>query len=176
MTVDSSWDLPLELEIAPAPVPKTGGATGGRGRPRGVIRRDFETIDGVDFYVEEIAPESFPPARRGKGKVGKYAAPKPRTVEAAGSGSGLWTGSQGDQTLLNTCLPHTKAAMKFAAEHGSLVDAPWQVIGITALKRAVRAARVFEEENCPPWEVQHVIDDWDEDLKAIMEEVNREHE
>jgi hypothetical protein len=128
----------------------------------------LEIRDGVEFRVEVHAPESFPSSKRGKGKVGKYATPKPRTVEESGSGSGLWTGTNIDRTLLNSCRRHTARATRWAKDHGSLVDAPWEVIGKRALFQAVRAARVFEEENCPPWEVAHVLDDWDMDLDELL--------
>jgi hypothetical protein len=168
--MDTSWDLPLDLEIGPPPV---GGGSGGRGgrvaRPKGVVARSSETRDGVEFQVETLAPESFPRTKRGKGRVGKYATPKPRTVEGAGSGSGLWTGTNIDRTLLNSCRRDTVRAARWAKEFGSLVDAPWEVIGKRALFRAVRAARDFEAENCPAWEVQHVLDDWDMDLSELLE-------
>ena len=175
MTVDSSWDRTPGALLLDAPLPKTAKRTGGGGRearPRGVARTDFEILDGVEYRVEVLHPESFPPARRGKGKVASYATPKPKTVAGRGSGSGLWTGSQGDTTLRNCCRRDTRAAAKWAKKYGSLVDAPWNVIGKRALFAAVRAVRVYEEEACPPWEIAHVLEDWDEDLLRIMDEIN----
>ena len=175
MTVDSSWDRTPGALLLDAPLPKTAKRTGGGGRearPRGVARTDFEIRDGVEYRVEVLHPESFPPARRGRGKVAGYATPKPKTVAGRGSGSGLWTGSQGDTTLLNCVLRHTVAATKYAKRHGSLVNAPWHVLGKTNLIRAVRAARTWEEEYCPVYDQAHVLEDLDEDLKKILDEIN----
>lgn len=172
--MDSSWDLPLNLEIGDAPEPRVGGR--GRNRPKGVLRLRSELRDGVEYLVEEHAPESGAPVRRGKGRVGKYATSKLRSREAAGSGTSLWTGSQGDRPLLNSPLRHKKSADAWALEHGSLVDAPWDVIGITNLKRAVRAARDHEAENCPPEEVAHVLEDWGEDMEELLRELDGNHD
>lgn len=92
----------------------------------------------------------------------KYASPKPMTIVGRGSGSGLWTGCQGDQTLLNACMPSTKRAEAWVRKHGSLVDAPADVIGKRALLRAVRAVRDNESENCPLDEVAHWLEDMGE--------------
>jgi hypothetical protein len=174
MTVDSSWEVapvPIILTAADTPAVKRTGGGGRKARPTGVARVETEIRDGVEFRKEVLHPESFPATRRGRGKVAAYAAPKPKWVVGRGSGSGLWTGSQGDITLLNCVRRDTRAATKWALKHGSLVDAPWQVIGKRALFSAVRAARTFEEESCPPWEVAHVLEDLDEDLARIMDEI-----
>lgn len=156
------------LKAAP---PGTSKPTGGRvGRPHGVIRRDLEERDGKLYTVEYLAPESFPPAKRGRGKIGGYAKPKMKTVFGSGSGSGLWTGSQGDTTLLNCVLRHNVRATKWALKHGDLHDAPWHVIGRTNLYRAVRAARDFEAEVCPRYEQAHVIDDMISDFEELARE------
>lgn len=154
---------------------KRGGFGGGtRARAHGVIRRTEEYRDGKLYEVEVLAPESFPKKRRGRGLVGKYATPKMRTVEnGGGSGSGLWTGSQGDTTLLNSALRHTVRATKWARKYGDLYDAPWDVIGITNLYRGVRAARDFEAENCPVYERAHVIEDLIEDMERLIADEKR---
>lgn len=149
---------------------EAGSRAFGTGRPHGVIRRTEEYRDGKLFTVEIHAPESFPPAKRGRGKIGSYAKPKMRTVFGSGAGSGLWTGSQGDTTLLNCVLRHNVRATKWARKHGDLFDAPWHVIGKTNLFRAVRAARDFESENCPVYEQAHVLDDLAEDLERLARE------
>lgn len=170
--MDSSWDsIPRSNLVLPEPKVGSGSGSRNRNRPRGVVSRSVEERDGVEFLVEVHAPEGGPPARRGKGRVGKYATPKMKTVVAAGSGSGLWDGTNIDRTLLNSCRRYSKVAAKYARKHGSLVDAPWHVIGKTSLFAAVRAARDFEAENCPPSEVQHVLDDWDMDLKKMAEDL-----
>lgn len=163
-------DLMAAFEAELSSPTRRGGSGGGtKARPHGVVRETEEYRDEELFSVKVFAPESFPARRRGNGRIAKYATPKPRTVEGGGgSGSGLWTGSQGDQTLLNATLRHTVRATKYAKRHGSLVDAPWDVIGITNLKRAVRAARDFEAENCPVHEQAHVIDDLIEDFDRIL--------
>lgn len=176
-------DIEVELDslldaIETIPIPGRGGLGGGSiGRPHGVIDRRVEKIDGKDYLVEVVAPESFPARRTGgpgRGKVGKYATPKPRTVEnGGGSGSGLWTGSQGDTTLRNATLRHTARATRWAEKHGSLADAPWEIIGLRNLRRAVRAARDFEAENCPVYEQAHVIDDLIEDLNRELRREGR---
>jgi hypothetical protein len=164
-----------EIEAVLLSTTRRGGAGGGtRARPHGVIRRTTEERDGKLYEVEVLAPESFPSRRRGKGRVAKYATPKPRTVEnGGGSGSGLWTGSQGDQTLRNATLRHTVRATKWARKHGDLLNAPWEVIGRTNLYRAVRAARDFEAENCPVYERAHVIDDYLADLEELIRDEER---
>lgn len=152
---------------------RRGGPGGGSvSRQHGVIERRTEIREGVEYQVEVLAPESFPSPRtgpRGKGKFGSYANPKIRSVAGPGSGSGLWTGSQGDQTLLNSCMRDTRAARIWKRKHGSLVAAPWQVLGRRALYRAVAAARSFEAEYCPVYEQQHVLEEFDEDLTTFLE-------
>lgn len=160
-----------ELDAELANPTRRGGSGGGTvARPHGVVRTETEERDGKLYEVEYLAPESFPARRRGRGRVAKYATPKPRTVEnGGGSGSGLWTGSQGDTTLRNATLRHTVRATKWALKHGDLYDAPWDVIGLTNLYRGVRAARDFEAESCPVYERAHVVDD----LIAEFEELAR---
>lgn len=155
-----------------------GGRGGGSiGRPHGVIRTDEIERDGTIFTVEVYAPEGFPAERRGNGRIGKYATPKMRTVEnGGGSGSGIWTGSQGDQTLLNATMRHTVRATNWAEKFGSLADAPWEVIGKRALFRAVRAARDFEAENCPVHEQAHVLEDLIEDFEELSRNAAKNRE
>lgn len=149
-------------------------ARGGRpSRAHGVTSVRTEKIGDDEFTVEVHAPESFPARRRGNGRVGKYANPKPQTLAGRGASSGVWTGSQGDQTQLNACMSHTKAATAWAEKHGSLIDAPARVLGRRALIRAVRAARDFRTENCPVYDQAHVMDDLDEDLARLEREFDR---
>lgn len=171
------FDLDALIDSIEVPiVPGRGGPNGGSiGRPHGVIDRTVEVIDGREYLVEVFAPESFPRRRTGNGRVGKYATPKPMTVvNGGGSGSGIWTGSQGDTTLRNACLRHTARATKWAEKHGSLIDAPWEVIGLRNLRRAVRAARDFEAENCPVYDQAHVIDDLLDDIDRMRRDHERE--
>jgi hypothetical protein len=172
--MDFDLDALIEATEIPLSADRPIGGTGGGsiGRPHGVIERRVEEIDGREFLVEVFAPESFPTRRTGNGKVGKYARPKPKWVVSAGAGSGLWTGSDIDRTLLNCVLRHTARAMRYAKRNGSCIDAPWEVLGKRNLYRAVRAARDFESENCPVHEQEHVLDDMMDDFDRLLRELS----